>query len=40
MEYLIEYGMFLAKAVTIVIAIALVVGIIAAASSRDRKSVV
>ena len=37
MEYLIEYGMFLAKAVTIVIAIALVVGIIAAASSRQRK---
>ncbi|MFM1896940.1 MAG: hypothetical protein RLZZ385_2014 [Pseudomonadota bacterium] len=38
MEYLIEYGMFLAKAATIVIAIALVIGIVAAASQRQRRS--
>lgn len=36
MEYLIEYGMFLAKAATIVIAIMLVVGAIAAAGNRRR----
>lgn len=37
MEYLIEYGMFLAKSATIVIAILLVIGAITA-SSRQRKS--
>lgn len=36
MEYLIEYGMFLAKAATIVFAIMLVVGAIAAAGNRRR----
>lgn len=36
MEYLIEYGMFLAKAATIVIAVMLVIGAIAAAGSRRR----
>ncbi|MXZ32300.1 MAG: protease SohB, partial [Gammaproteobacteria bacterium] len=39
MEYLIEYGMFLAKAATIVIAVIaviLVIGAIAAAGSRRR----
>lgn len=35
-EYLIEYGMFLAKAATIVIAVILVIGAIAAAGSRRR----
>ncbi len=35
-EYLIEYGMFLAKAATIVIAVMLVIGAIAAAGSRRR----
>ncbi|MGI9251859.1 MAG: protease SohB [Pseudohongiellaceae bacterium] len=38
MEYLIEYGMFLAKAATVVIAIAMVIGVIAAASGRERKA--
>lgn len=37
MEYLIEYGMFLAKAATIVIAIILVIGAITA-SGRNRKA--
>ena len=36
MEYLIEYGMFLAKAATIVLAIMLIIGAIAAAGSRRR----
>ena len=36
MEYLIEYGMFLAKAATVVIAIMLVIGAIAAAGNRRR----
>ncbi len=36
MEYLIEYGMFLAKAATIVVAIMLVVGAIATAGARRR----
>lgn len=36
MEYLIEYGMFLAKAATIVIAVMLVIGAIAAAGNRRR----
>lgn len=38
MEYLIQYGMFLAKAVTIVVAIVIVVGVIAASGNRQRKS--
>lgn len=38
MEYLIQYGMFLAKAVTIVVAIVIVVGAIAASGNRQRKS--
>ena len=36
MEYVIEYGMFLAKAATVVIAIMLVIGAIAAAGNRRR----
>lgn len=36
-EYLIEYGMFLAKAATIVLAVMLVIGAIAAAGSRRRE---
>ena len=36
MEYLIEYGMFLAKAATIVIAVMFVIGVVAAAGSRRR----
>lgn len=39
MEYLIEYGMFLAKAATLVIAIVLVIGAVAAASQRQRRDV-
>ena len=38
MEYLIQYGMFLAKAVTIVVAIVVVIGAIAASGNRQRKS--
>ena len=38
MEYLIQYGMFLAKAATIVVAIVLVIGAIAAAGSRQRRT--
>ncbi|MDD9960208.1 MAG: protease SohB [Gammaproteobacteria bacterium] len=38
MEYLIEYGMFLAKAATIVVAIVIVVGTIAAAGSKQKKA--
>ena len=37
MEYLIQYGMFLAKAVTIVVAIVIVLGAIAANGSRQKK---
>ena len=38
MEYLIQYGMFLAKAVTIVLAIFIVLGAIASAGSKQKKS--
>ena len=38
LEYLIQYGMFLAKAVTIVVAIVIVVGSIAASGNRQRKT--
>jgi serine protease SohB len=38
LEYLIQYGMFLAKAATIVVAIVLVIGAIAAAGSRQRRA--
>ena len=38
MEYLIQYGMFLAKAATIVVAIVLVIGAIAAAGNRQRRA--
>ncbi len=38
MEYLIQYGMFLAKAATIVVAIVIVVGAIAASGNRQRKA--
>lgn len=38
MEYLIQYGMFLAKAVTIVVAIVIVIGVIAASGNRQRKT--
>ncbi len=37
MEYLIQYGMFLAKAATIVIAIVIVLGTIGASGNRQRK---
>lgn len=37
MEYLIEYGLFLAKAVTIVVAIVLIIGTIANAGQRQMK---
>ncbi len=37
MEFLIEYGMFLAKAVTIVVAIILVIAAIASAGQKNRK---
>ena len=38
MEFLIEYGMFLAKSATIVVAIVFVVGMIAASSGKGKKS--
>ena len=38
MEYLIEYGMFLARAATIVVAIVIVVGAIAAVGSKQKKA--
>lgn len=38
MEFLTEYGMFLAKAVTVVIAIAVIIGIIASAGQRNKRS--
>ena len=38
MEYLTQYGMFLAKAVTIVVSIVIVVGSIAASGNRQRKT--
>lgn len=38
MEYFIQYGMFLAKAVTIVIAVIVVVGAIGASSNRHKKA--
>ncbi|MGD8176615.1 protease SohB [Marinimicrobium sp. ARAG 43.8] len=37
MEFLIEYGLFLAKAVTVVVAIGIVLGLIAAAGQKTRK---
>ncbi len=37
LEYLIEYGIFLAKAATIVVAIVIVVGTVAAAGSKQKK---
>jgi len=38
LEYLIEYGLFLAKAITIVVAIVLVIGAITSSSQRQAKS--
>ena len=38
MEYLIEYGLFLAKAITIVLAIILVIGAITSSSQRQAKA--
>ncbi|MFT4671693.1 MAG: serine protease SohB, partial [Pseudohongiellaceae bacterium] len=38
MEFFIEYGMFLAKVATLVVAIAVVIGIIASSGSRGKKS--
>ncbi|HEB26787.1 MAG TPA: protease SohB, partial [Porticoccus sp.] len=38
MEFLMEYGLFLAKAVTIVLAIGVVVGLLVSAGSRESKS--
>lgn len=37
MEFLVEYGMFLAKSATIVVAIVIVVGVVAASGQRSRK---
>ncbi len=37
MEYLIQYGMFLAKAATLVVAIVIVLGAVAASGNRQRK---
>ncbi len=37
MEYIIEYGLFLAKVATLVVALMLVIGMIVAAGSRQRK---
>ncbi len=37
MEFLIEYGLFLAKAVTIVVAIGVVVGLLVSAGGREKK---
>lgn len=37
MEFLIEYGMFLAKAATIVLAIVIVVGVVSASGQRSKK---
>jgi serine protease SohB len=37
LEFLIEYGLFFAKAVTIVVAIGLVIGLLVSAGSRDKK---
>ena len=38
MEFIIEYGMFLAKAVTIVVSIGLVAGLIASTGQKTKKS--
>jgi serine protease SohB len=38
LEYLIQYGMFLAKAATLVVAIVIVLGAVAASGNRQRKS--
>jgi len=38
LEFLIEYGLFLAKAVTIVIAIAVVVGLLVSAGGREKRA--
>ncbi|HAG73746.1 MAG TPA: protease SohB [Gammaproteobacteria bacterium] len=38
MEFFIEYGMFLAKVATMVVAIAIVIGIIASSGNRGKKS--
>ena len=38
MEFIIEYGMFLAKAITIVVSIGLVAGLIASAGQKTKKS--
>jgi serine protease SohB len=38
LEYLIQYGMFLAKVATIVVAVIIVLGAIAASSNKQRKS--
>lgn len=38
MEFLSEYGLFLAKIVTVVVAFAVILGLIVAASSKQRKS--
>lgn len=38
MEFLFEYGMFLAKAVTIVLAIVIIVGVVASAGGKQKKS--
>ena len=37
MEFLIDYGMFLAKAITIVVSIGVVVGLIASAGQKNKK---
>ena len=37
MEFLAEYGMFLAKAVTVIVALAIVIGLIASAGQKNKK---
>ena len=37
MEFLIDYGMFLAKAITIVLSIGVVAGLIASAGQKNKK---
>ena len=37
MDFLIEYGMFLAKAITIVLSIGIVVGLVASSGQKNKK---
>ena len=38
MEFLIEYGMFLARVVTVVIAIVIVIGVITSSGQKQKKA--